>query len=437
MRAKTVPLKEVLENIKSCAFATSPYPLIINLELQCRSQYQEKGIELMNEILGANNILVLPEGMTEEEVKALPSPSVLKGKYILKCIRPRFVPKKVNETEELPLDDPTEANPLGMLNGREKYLTSTILQRLQQDEQDEQEEVKSSMVGREESVRLEQNDSLKKSEMQLQKIMVAEKLIKSVFLIAGMKLDLKKLRYPWEVAAISANRMEIFRHENKEESDWLHYTTKRLAVVTSSLKIDNDKVAEYKVMDPFLLWKLGVQMAGICRAMKDDNKAKNDMFFYQGGSNLGYVLKHCRLIYPFKTSIILCSPSLVRFIRIKLLSVNQIPVVKEFSAESEFVLEFFVKGAKCDEQVSFKFSFKSNGFRYLFEAENCVKLRITYPLEALIMVALKHEGEVIGRAVFPAMSIRQGYRNIPLCDKDYRGYAFSNILGKFEVKDHK
>ena len=56
---KAVPLVDVLKNIKEAAFVTSPYPVIIHLELQCRSPYQEKAIEIIQSMLGADKFVIL------------------------------------------------------------------------------------------------------------------------------------------------------------------------------------------------------------------------------------------------------------------------------------------------------------------------------------------------------------------------------------------
>ena len=429
---KEVDLEEVLNTIKSSAFVTSPYPVIINLELQCRSPYQEKAIDLIEKILGKDNILIFPEEMKEDEVIKLPSPEMLKGRYILKCIRPRYVPNRVHSGNDLILDDYTEPSQSMILHGKENFLKGSLTQRINQDTIEDQ---KSDDEIIQENSHTEELKIQGKSDIQFQRMLIAEKLIKSICLISGMKLDLNKLRYPWEVASILANKFPKFLHENKKESNWLHYTTKRLISVTPHIKIGDGRVTKYRAMDILSIWKLGIQMVGIFRGIKNDTMIINDMLFNQGGGRSGYMLKHCRFLYNTYLRPIIEPPTLLRRVKIDILSVNQIPNGTE---RKNYVLEVVLKGIECDSET-LKFPFESEGFKYVFKKDNgktwMIDFTITYPLEAVFMISLISGDSVICKAAFPAMSIRQGYRIVPFCDPMYKQYAYSKIVAKFEVTD--
>ena len=174
-------------------------------------------------------------------------------------------------------------------------------------------------------------------------------------------------------------------------------------------------------------------MVVLFRAIKNDNRIKNDVLFYQGGCKSGYILKHHRFISPTRIIIEPDHPINFLLIKINLLSINQIPPVKEFTNESKFVINVSLKGDKCDEK-NFEKSFQSDGFRYLFENDGWeLEFKIFYPLEAIFMVSIQHEDSIICKAAFPTISIRKGYRIIPLCDNNNKIYAFSNILGEFQT----
>ena len=73
-------------------------------------------------MLGADKFLMLPSNMKEDEVRIFPSPNSLKNRYILKCIRPRFIPTKneIHDTD-LPLNDNNEDLILQLINNEKEY----------------------------------------------------------------------------------------------------------------------------------------------------------------------------------------------------------------------------------------------------------------------------------------------------------------------------
>jgi hypothetical protein len=78
-----IRLVDVLQAIADCAFETSPFPVILSLEMHCGVEGQDFIASRMREIFG--DALMLPQ--TEEEADALMdllSPNELKGKVLVK-----------------------------------------------------------------------------------------------------------------------------------------------------------------------------------------------------------------------------------------------------------------------------------------------------------------------------------------------------------------
>lgn len=91
-----ITFREVVVAIKETAFVTSPYPVILSLEMHCKAKQQERIAQYFIDIFGQENIYVLPDDI--ENIKQFPSPEELKYKYIIKCKAPRKMPESLLKT---------------------------------------------------------------------------------------------------------------------------------------------------------------------------------------------------------------------------------------------------------------------------------------------------------------------------------------------------
>jgi len=75
--------RHVVEAIRDASFTTSPYPVILSIEMHCSGPFQEQMAQITTEILGgANQLALLPEG--GPPMQQLPSPEQLKNKVLVK-----------------------------------------------------------------------------------------------------------------------------------------------------------------------------------------------------------------------------------------------------------------------------------------------------------------------------------------------------------------
>jgi hypothetical protein len=80
-----VPLRDICQAIKKYGFTASPYPIIISAEVHCGLEQQEKLVIIMKEVFGGDLVQAPIEG--RPPIRELPSPEVLKGKFLLKvCV---------------------------------------------------------------------------------------------------------------------------------------------------------------------------------------------------------------------------------------------------------------------------------------------------------------------------------------------------------------
>jgi len=400
-------------------------------------------------ILGAENILTLPETIYESEVKDLPSPDSLKEKYILKSLRPLLIPTKNPDDDAVlediveggildifAVDDPEFQKPPPVKKMSDKAV-SYILPK--EEESKKLDEAKNDQKPSENKIESKSEQKVE-TEQKIEKIMLAEKLVNAVYLICGVKFELGKTRYPWELTSVSSKRYNEIM--NKDNEKFLKYTSKNLLCVNPSFTTNSELKSSHDVIqiNPYDMWKNGIQLAGIFRTLKNDYCAINDALFYQGGAQTGYILKHQRILYENINSLKAAEfkPSKTRKIKIQFISVNQIPLEQEFMNDTNFTIQMNIKGDPTDVKTN-EIKFQSNGFKYIFDNPDepaIMNFTISYPLEAVFLVSLLCEGKIICKAAFPAISMRQGYRTIQLCDQNYAPYAFSCILAKFEILDN-
>ena len=90
-----IPLRTVIRVIKKYAFITSPYPLIISLEINCNKDNQKSASLIMREVLAEQLYFV---GTTDR----LPSPTELRHKILLKSKKTNELIGSVNISEPFP-----------------------------------------------------------------------------------------------------------------------------------------------------------------------------------------------------------------------------------------------------------------------------------------------------------------------------------------------
>jgi Phosphatidylinositol-specific phospholipase C, X domain len=71
-----IPFRNVIDAIKSNAFAASQFPLILSLEVHCSTSQQDQMAEILVDILG--------DLLLKRQLGTVPSPDALKGKIIIK-----------------------------------------------------------------------------------------------------------------------------------------------------------------------------------------------------------------------------------------------------------------------------------------------------------------------------------------------------------------
>ncbi|CAK9442302.1 uncharacterized protein LODBEIA_P60450 [Lodderomyces beijingensis] len=92
--SKSIKFSDVISAIKRYAFVTSPYPVILSLEINCSSSFQKKLVAILKEMLGDDLV-----SEVIDEAPVLPSPQELKYKYLVK-VKKTSKYKELYETED-------------------------------------------------------------------------------------------------------------------------------------------------------------------------------------------------------------------------------------------------------------------------------------------------------------------------------------------------
>ncbi|KAI1324707.1 PLC-like phosphodiesterase [Xylariaceae sp. FL0255] len=124
---KEVPFRKVCEAIRDNAFVVSDLPVIVSLEVHCKSQQQECMVDIMNETW-AGYLLDKPK----EQAKLLPPPSDLRRKLLVKV---KYAPPPGStvtaiEDDEHPLHAPAGARPKAGEAGKRKMRKTKIIESL-------------------------------------------------------------------------------------------------------------------------------------------------------------------------------------------------------------------------------------------------------------------------------------------------------------------
>ena len=101
----SLTLTECFQTIKQYAFVSSPYPVVLSLEMHCGHKQQDVVAKLLSSILGDQHIYQLPEDIELIEdlgsLPLFPSPETLKHKFIVKNKGKRRLPQILGEHQYL------------------------------------------------------------------------------------------------------------------------------------------------------------------------------------------------------------------------------------------------------------------------------------------------------------------------------------------------
>ncbi|CCE64845.1 hypothetical protein TPHA_0J00210 [Tetrapisispora phaffii CBS 4417] len=423
-----IPLINVVNVIRKYAFITSPYPLIISLEVNCNNQNQIKVASIFNEILGDSLVY-------ENEFElGLLSPEKLKHKIIVKV-------KKTKNIQDIKDASTIEAS---NSHAGSFYDTDESLYEVERDT--------SSMQSSESMVSQSSSSSIKTRIKRLKMIRETE-IHKELLGICGIHgLKFRNLSLPE-----SKSLTHCFSFNEKK---YLNLCT------DESLKLSFNKhnrkyltrvyphAFRYKSsnFNPVFFWESGVQMVATNWQTNDYGQQLNKAFFQlsdEKNSQLhsGYKLKPPHLIsIVSKTMEISHIPNDYKpkplHIKLDIVSAQLLHKPKELYSKdvvlSPYVVVEFICEENCIDSLTSRNatilaknkaqtnSCKGNGFNPIWESRLNALLHNSY--FAFIKFTVKTSSVVLAECCLKLDTVKQGYRHIPLYNTKGEKFIFSTLF---------
>ncbi|CAI4052629.1 hypothetical protein SKDZ_16G0100 [Saccharomyces kudriavzevii ZP591] len=421
-----IPLKTVIHVIKKYAFITSPYPLIISLEINCNRDNQKLASLTMREVLAEQLYFA---ATTNDR---LPSPKELKHKIILKS-------KKTGEV-------------VGSTNVGESFPSSISSSYESSNEQDYR--IKDDSTNNNSNSSTTNSSSMQR--------------IKRI----GLKKHVDIIN---DVSNISGIHGIKFRNFSLPESKTITHCFSlnehkvEYMIKDKHLKLSLDKhnrrylirvyphVLRYKSsnFNPIPFWKVGVQMVATNWQTNDIGQQLNSAMFQildhqpDGCFKSGYVLKPKKLM-PVVTKAKMI-PVLYDHlekandpmtVKIRILSTQLLPRLNDTSpsrnnTNSYVKIEFHTdeepatlisidKGTRISATEASTKSSRGNGFNPIWDAEVSITLKDTDLTFIKFMVV--SEETPIASVCLKLSYLRMGYRHIPLFNMDGEQYIFCTLF---------
>lgn len=396
-----ISFSNVMKTIKKYAFITSPFPVIVSLEVHCSLPNQKRIIELAKEILG-ESLLTQP---LEEESTILPSPLQLKYKILLKV-------KKTSKFANLMA---TEDGTLITANSSTST-TST---------QSEDGESGKKLFLRRRTLRTKIDDSLSNLGVYFQ----------------GLKFrnfslpESKTFNHCFSLSEKAINSM--LKDETKRYSVDKHNRKYFMRIYPSNMRMLSSNFI------PLNYWAHGIQMVATNWQTYDLGQQLNEAMF-DGIKKQGFLLKPLELRKPLlRTSKLLkvLQPKVSISFSITIISAQHLPMPRESVLATNPMVSFEIYGAELiqwdkPDMASCKTSIVAeNGFNPIWNStfsgkiqgnSNLIFLRFFINASSSSM----EESEVlpIGIFVCKLSYLKNGYRYLPIYDMLGQELIYSSLF---------
>lgn len=405
-----ISLRNVIKTIKKYAFITSPYPLIISLEINCSIDNQFEVVTILKEVLG--NTLLL-DSINDESI--LPTPLELKHKILLKV-------KKTSPFNDLIADD----------NGN--YVSSTTTTTSTSFSED------SGTGGnkRRSSFSIRRRNSPKK---------ITDALSDLGIYLQGLKFrnfslpESKTFNHCFSLSEKSINSM--LKDDVKCTSLDKHNMRYFMRVYPSKIRLKSSNFL------PMLYWSHGVQMVATNWQTYDLGQQLNEALFESTNRN-GYVLKPDELRkLPIKP--LLRLSFLSRLVKtkfdIEIISAHQLPKLKGSTSAINPFITFEILG-----HDSISWDIKANRSRTSIISENGFNptwnekfsgvitssgqfIFVRFTINTSSSALEEEETNTIGYVVCRLCDIKKGYRYLQINDLLGEELIHSSLFVKIKYQE--
>ncbi|AQZ18479.1 PLC1 (YPL268W) [Zygosaccharomyces parabailii] len=422
-----IPLVNVVEIIRKYAFITSPYPLIISLEINCNKENQAIAGSIFINSFGAMLY------QKNEEFGILPSPMELRHKILLKV-------KKTTKLFKVHSSDSQSGSTLP-LDNVSSYSSSY--------ESEHESPMKLKDAKTASSANLTSIRRIRR--MKLRKGVEVGDILLAISAIYGLKFrnfSLPESKTTSHCFSLNERKVESMCNELTQELCIDKHNRRHLMrVYPHAFRYRSTN------FNPIKFWKLGVQFVALNWQTNDLGQQINLAMFQlnnqkDGTLHSGYVLKPRALINP--------APKLqdipgvyeryykdLVHVHLKVLSAQLLPKPTETRNGSEegfapyIEIEYVgdeeslqpiavLKGSKLSPTVVITEMCKENGFNPIWDTE--IHLQLRHTDFAFVKFQVKTGETVLAMSCLKLDYLKRGYRHIPLYNQDGELYIFSTLF---------
>ncbi|KAM9844922.1 1-phosphatidylinositol 4,5-bisphosphate phosphodiesterase delta-1-like [Aulostomus maculatus] len=372
--------RDAIKAIKEYAFKTSDYPVILSLENHCSVQQQEVMAHHMRAILGSALVTSpLGDGMPTD----FPSPKELKGKFLIKA-------KRLNKLE-----------------------ASFASEAAADDGSDVTEEEDSNSEEEEE----EEGESKKKKKLKLAKELSDMVIYCKSVHFHGFEDARQNLSF-YEMSSFKEGKAMTLAEE-MANAFIRHNVDKLSRIYPAGSRTDSSNY------DPVPLWNAGCQIVALnfqtnCADM-DANQGR-----FQVNGKSGYILKpsYLRARATEFDPITLTRGDWLKpkSLHVMVISAQQLPkVTKKKSSIVDPLVKVQVLGVPADLTVKETSTVENNGFNP--EWNESFQFEVYVPELALVRFLVEDhdstsDNEFVAQYTLPLNSLKMGYRQVPLLNKN-------------------
>lgn len=373
-----VLFKDAIQAIKTYAFKTSPYPVILSLENHCSVEQQKLMAHYMISILG-DALVTKPLGTTMPT--NFPSPEELKGRILVKG-------KRLNKLDAF-------------------FTNNNIIEDGQVSEEDEAADCKETP----------QKQSKKKS-----KITLAKELSDIVIYCKSVHFNsfenAREKQAFYEMASFKESK--AFNLAETSGNAFMHHNMEKLSRIYPAGSRTNS--SNY---NPVPMWDVGCQIV----ALNFQTPCK-EMYLNQGrfmpNGFCGYILKPEFQRDPssrFDPNTLSNGPWLKKkTFHVMIISAQQLPKIK-INKQSSIVdplVRVEIHGVPADNNKKETHHIDNNGFNPVWNEK--LQFNINVPELAMVLFIVEdfdtaNRNDFIGQYCLPLTSVQNGYRKVPLLNK--------------------
>ncbi|XP_022090612.1 1-phosphatidylinositol 4,5-bisphosphate phosphodiesterase beta-1-like isoform X16 [Acanthaster planci] len=423
-----VSFKEVIEAIKETAFKTTDFPLILSFENHCSPKQQAKMANYCRTIFG-DALIVDPLDTNPIEVGvALPSPSALRGKILVKNKKRRVVDgAKKRSASTAATKTFSNDSERSVDSGMSKAPSETLDEVEEESESDDEENMSKEEVQRHQMEKRERGTAGQEAEAG-REMSALVNYIQPVHFHTFETAEKRNRSYEISsfVETSAMNRVK----ENPIQ--FTNYNKRQLSrIYPRGARVDSSNYM------PQIFWNVGCQMVALNYQTLDLPMQLN-MGYFEINGRTGYILKpefmrrKDRLFDPFAESIIdgiVAATVEVRVISGQFLGdrrVNTYVEVDMIGLPADTVRRRY----KTKSQ-------SSNSINPIFDGTPFVFKKVIMPELAMLRIAVFEEnGKMVGHRILPVESLRPGYRHIFLCNESNQPLMLPTLFLNIKVRDY-